>query len=122
MPRTPERFSLDQWIIENSIPLVGKLTSKNFALYDKTGKPMIMLFLDLEREHYVSSPGQLVGGKSGGILNQLLIDEFVLVAKEHQDRVSFVYVDGNQHEDQMRSLGLYGGAARLPSIAMNTRE
>ena len=83
---------------------------------------MIMLFLDLERAAYVTGPGQMVGGKSGGILNQVLLDELMLVAKEHNDKVNFVYLDGLKHEDQMRSLGLFGGAARLPSIAINTRE
>ena len=29
---------------------------------------------------------------------------------------------GNKHEDQMKSLGLYGGKERLSSIAFNTKE
>jgi len=64
----------------------------------------------------------LVGGRTGGLLNQALLDEMAVVAKEYEDTFSFVYVDGHTHSDQMRSLGLYGGAARLPSVAFNTRD
>ena len=117
-----ESLSLKTWIAASSVPLVGKLTATNFALYDKVGKPMLMLFLNLEHEHRVTSPGQYIGGKTGGLLNQVLLDELAEVAKEHSDKLSCVYLDGNKHEAQMRSVGLYGGAARLPSIAFNTRD
>jgi hypothetical protein len=65
----------------------------------------------------------------------------LIYLKEHSSRISFVYADGTLHKDQMRcvdfrliltlifhnlrplrSLGLYGGKERLPSIAFNTRE
>ena len=65
---------------------------------------------------------ELVGGRSGGILNEHLLDEFKLAAKEHADKILFVYMDGMKHADQMRSLGLFGGAERLPSLAFNTRD
>jgi hypothetical protein len=67
-------------------------------------------------------PGKLLGGKSGGIYNEMLLDEFKAAAKEHIDRIAFVYLDGALYEDKMRSLGLYGGKERLPSMAFNTRD
>jgi hypothetical protein len=33
-----------------------------------------------------------------------------------------VYLNGAEHHDQMKSLGLYGGKERLPSMAFNTRD
>jgi hypothetical protein len=46
-----------------------------------------------------------VGGKSGGILNEVLIDVMREVASDHIGRLLFVYLDGNIHADQMKSLG-----------------
>jgi len=117
-----EKIGLSEWIVQSAVPLVGKLTHTNFRLYDKIGKPMLMLFLDLTHEDATSSVGRIVGGKSGGLLNEVLVEEFKAAAKEHSDRITFVYINGLQHEDQMRALGLYGGKERLPSIAFNTRE
>ena len=37
-------------------------------------------------------------------------------------RISFVFADGVALEDQMRSLGLFGGKERLPSLAFNLRD
>jgi hypothetical protein len=90
-------------------------------------KPMLMLFLDLTHEDDSATPGTtrprigllaeatvvllrlcglgVVGGKSGGLLNELLLEEFRAAAKEHSDRITFVYLNGVQHADQMRSLG-----------------
>lgn len=116
-----EQIGLRDWIERKSIPLVGKLTSQNFQLYEKLKLPMLLLFLDLSDEGRVKDPS-LVGGKSGGLLNQILVDEYKLIAKEYSDKISFVYLDGVAHQDQMRSLGLYGGAERLPSLAFNTRD
>jgi len=110
------------WINMNSVPLVGKMTVYNFRMYEKLSHPILMLFLDLTNEFNSVEPGKVVGGKSGGILNEILIQEFKEVAKEHFEKISFVYLDGNKHEDQMKSLGLYGGKERLPSIAFNTKE
>lgn len=110
------------WIQRHSIPLVGKMTSQNFQLYEKLGLPMLMMFLDLTDEMETSQPGKVVGGKSGEIFNEILLDEFKLVAKEHSERILFVYLDGTKYQDQMRAVGLYGGVERLPSLAFNTRD
>lgn len=120
------RGGVQSWIVHNTVPLVGKLTNSNFHLYSQIQKPMLMLFLDLQREQYITNDSEgsfiSIGGKTGGIHNQNLLNEFTEVAKEHAERFSFVYLDGTKHEDQMRNLGLYGGAARLPSVAFNTRD
>jgi len=116
-----DKGGIKGWITTNAIPLVGKLTSLNFRLYENLPRAMIMLFLDLTNEQS-DNPNRIVGGKSGGILNENLLDEFRKTAKEFKDKLSFVYLDGNLHEDQMRLLGLYGGKERLPSIAFNTRD
>lgn len=117
-----EQQGLKEWLLSHSIPLVGKLTHKNFGLYEKIQKPMLLLFLDLADEDRTSQPGRVVGGKSGGILNEVLLEEFRSIAKEYSDRLLFGYLDGNLYEDQMRSLGLYGGKERLPALAFNTRD
>lgn len=143
-----ERMNIKDWILHTSIPLVGKLHGANFALYEKLNLPMLMLFLDLENEHLTTNSVRSVGGKSGGILNENLLEElriaglslthsltflitlsFILslflvkkiTAKDHRERIAFVYLDGNEHIDQMKSLGLYGGKERLPSLAFNTK-
>ena len=112
-----EKLNIKDWIVQHSTPLVGKLTGNNFPMYEKLNLPMLLMFLDLQNEHMTSSPGRVVGGKSGGILNEHLLEEFRAAAKEHSKRVAFVYLDGNEHEDKMKSLGLYGGKERLPSLA-----
>ena len=101
-----EKFGLKEWIDKNAIPVLGKLTASNFKLYEKIPNPMLMLFLDLTNEYSSLQPGQVVGGKSGKILNVHLLDEFRHVAKEHSDRITFVYLDGNLHEDRMKTLGI----------------
>jgi thiol-disulfide isomerase/thioredoxin len=117
-----EHTSMKDWLLKKAVPLVGKMTPTNFVLYEKLNIPMLLLFLDLTDEYESSLPGKIVGGKSGGILNEILIEEMKQAAKEHIDRIVFVYLDGNLYEDQMRSLGLYGGKERLPQLAFNTRD
>ena len=117
-----ENLGIGGWIARNSIPLVGKLTHDVFPLYEKVGLPMLMMFLDLADEMKSSSPGRLAGGRSGGVPNEDLLRELRVVAKEHGEKIMFVYLDGNRHKDQMRSLGLFGGRERLPSLAFNTKD
>ena len=100
-----EKFGLKEWINNNAIPLVGKMTNSNFKLYEKIPNPMLMLFLDLTHEAASLDPGKVVGGKSGKILNENLLDEFRHVAKEHSEKITFVYLDGVLHEDRMKTLG-----------------
>lgn len=116
-----DNAGIQSWIVKNSLPLVGKMTGQNFLMYEKQGLPILMMFLDLTDEQANAQPG-FVSGKSGELYNELLLEEFRLAAREHQNRILFVYLDGVQHQDQMKSLGLYGGRERLPSLAFNTRD
>jgi hypothetical protein len=52
-----EGESVSKWITEHAVPLVGKLDYHNFKLYEKTNKPMLILFLDLTREHQSDDNG-----------------------------------------------------------------
>ena len=118
-----EKGGLKEWIMSHSIPLVGRMTPQNFLLYEKLNLPMLLMFLNLTNEQlYSRQPGRIVGGKSNGIFNEVLIDELKIAAKEHEGRILCVYLDGNLYEDQMKLLGLYGGKERLPSLAFNTRD
>ncbi|KAJ1432618.1 hypothetical protein B484DRAFT_313858, partial [Ochromonadaceae sp. CCMP2298] len=117
-----ENAGIKSWVLKNSLPLVGKMTGTNFLLYEKQRLPILMLFLDLTDEHAIAEGETFVGGRSGGVFNEELLGEFRLAAQEHVGRILFVYLDGVQHQDQMKSLGLYGGQERLPSIAFNTRD
>ena len=91
------------------------------GVYEKNGLPMFMLFLDLSAAHAPDELGN-IGGKSGGLKNNVLLEELRVIAKEHHERISFVYADGIAHADQMVSLGIFGGAERLPALAMNTKD
>ena len=121
-----EGGSVADWIIRASVPLVDKLTGRNFGVYEQVkgvggrarlrvsastqgsrrppqtlppsqhGLPMLMLFLDLSSAHAPDELGN-VGGKSGGLKNNVLLEELRTVAKEHHERISFVYADGIAH-------------------------
>ena len=54
------------------------------------------------------------GGVSGSVSNKLLLEEFEATASKFRGRITFVFVDGIQFADKMRSVGLTGTfAARL---------
>lgn len=112
-------MGVQQWIETKAVPLVGHLDGKNFLLYEKIGLPMLMMFLDLRDADSSTEPGVVIGGRSGNILNEILLQEFRATAKEHIGRISFVYLDGVTHADQMKSLGLLGGIERLPSLVLH---
>lgn len=122
-------IGIEQYLINAAVPLVGYLTNANFKLYEQLNKPMLMLFLNLKNydanmnsySKSSSSSKVILPDRSGNILNQDLYDEFLLTAKEYKDNIAFVYLDGNKHANQMRSLGLFGGIERLPSLAFNTK-
>jgi hypothetical protein len=121
-----EDYGLKEWIERKSVSLVSQLTHSNFHLYEKLGLPMLILFLDLSHHDRIvissESSRNIVGGKSGDILNEVLLDEYRRIAIEYQDKISFVYADGITYQDQMRALGIYGGAEGLPSLGFNTKD
>jgi hypothetical protein len=65
-----------------------------------------------------------LSGLSGGVPNIDLVEEFRAVRKDEsfRYRVAFAYVDGVAQQDRMKALGLFGGARRLPAVAVNARE
>ena len=114
--------SLSDWINEVSLPLVGELTTSNFAQYEKLGKPMLLLFLDLPKDKTEDS--RVVPGQTGGLYNEALVEELRSVARDESfaERVAFAYCDGRLHASRARALGLFGGLNRLPGLAFNTKE
>ena len=117
-----ETLNIKDWIQENSIPLVSHMLPSNFKLFETLNLPMLLLFLNLDDKDKSSNPGVVVGGKSGGLLNEVLLDEFREAAKEHIGRIVFLYADAGVHKDQMRLLGLFGGKERVPSMSLNTKD
>ncbi|CAM9811061.1 unnamed protein product [Discosporangium mesarthrocarpum] len=113
--------SLKDWIMKESLPLVGQLTNNNFAHYERMHLPMLIMFLDLSDGTVPNSQATL-RGKSGGVSNRDLVQELEEAAKEHRDRLIFLYADGNIFADSMKSLGLFGDKERLPQIAFNTMD
>ena len=86
-------------VIRESMPLVGPLTGDNFGLYERQGLPMLLLFLDLSNARNPGAApdaGGRVGGESGGVSNDDLLDEFREASKDHAGRLAFVYLDGNK--------------------------
>ena len=82
---------MQQWVETRATPLVAKLDEHNFLIYERVGLPMLLLFLDLADEQLSNSPG-VVGGQTGGVLNEILIQELRATAKEHVGRLSFAYL------------------------------
>ena len=111
---------LGPWVDAETLPAVGELTSQNFARYEALSRPMLLLFLDL-RGH---ERGMELSGLSNGIPNRDLVEEFRAVRKDEsfRDRIAFAYVDGVAQQDRMKALGLFGGARRLPAVAVNAKE
>ena len=118
-------MDVKDWIKRSAIPLVGKLSGFNAGTYEKVitdyGIPIVLLFLDLSDEMNTRDR-TIVGGKTGQIFNEVLIQELKAAAKSFVDRAVFVYVDGFEYEDKMIALGLTGGRGRLPSIAINNKD
>lgn len=50
-----KEVSLSEWVVRESLPVVDHLTPRNFALYEKLGVPMLLLFLVREKSNYTSS-------------------------------------------------------------------
>jgi thiol-disulfide isomerase/thioredoxin len=117
-----ESLNIRSWIQENSIPLVSEMGPANFKLFEQLNLPMLLLFLNLDDKDKSSQPGAVVGGRSGGLLNEVLLDEFREAARDHAGRIVFLYADAGLHKDQMRLLGLFGGKERVPSMAFNTKD
>ena len=112
---------LFNWILRNTLPLVSELTPVTFLLYEQVNKPMLMLFLDMTYRSQTMNP-YIIGGKSNGISNQVLIEDMRSVAKLYENELLFVYLDGVAYPTEMKKLGLFGGKENLPLMAFNTKE
>jgi len=104
--------SLTQWLDTASLPLLGQVTPNNFIRYEKTNKPMVLLFLDTRR------------AQTNGISNSALLEELRTVARDESfsERLVFGYLDGILYADRARALGIYGGKSKLPGLALNTKH
>ena len=77
---------------------MGKLSVHDAATYEKFitdyGIPIVLLFLALSDE-MITRDKTILGGMTGGIFNEVLIQEFKLAAKSFiHRRVVFACVDG----------------------------
>jgi len=112
-----EDRSVIDWIDEESLPSVGPVTPQNFFRYERLGKPMLILFLELPS---ASETDSVVQGKTNGLLNEDLVGELRYVAKDESfaKRLTFAYCDGATYAARARALGILS----LPGLAFNTRE
>ncbi|CAM9405670.1 unnamed protein product [Hapterophycus canaliculatus] len=118
-----DNLSIQDWIFRESLPLVGFLSNSNFAQYERTHLPMLIMFLELPVSYGAgSAPGSRIGGLSGGVQNDELVKELKEVALEHKGRLTCLYADGIALADSMKTLGIFGGRERLPQVGFNTLD
>ena len=90
-------MNVKDWIKTSAIPLEGKLSAHNAATYEKFitdyGIPIVLLFLALSDEMNIRDK-TILGGMTGGIFNEVLIQELKLAAKSFIHRAVFACVDG----------------------------
>ncbi|CAM9425490.1 unnamed protein product [Ectocarpus sp. 12 AP-2014] len=118
-----DNLSIQDWVVRESLPLVGRLSNANFAQYERTHLPMLIMFLELPDSFAPGSAhGSRIGGKSGGVRNDELVKELKEVALEHKGSIIFLYADGVALADSMKTLGLFGSRERLPQVGFNTMD
>ncbi|CAK0845709.1 unnamed protein product [Prorocentrum cordatum] len=97
--------SVEQWVLHAILPPVGRFDPITSPLYEKTQKPLLMLFVDTSRPELPA-------------LLQLL-----QAAHERYNadnlRVIFLYINGVAFLHRMTSLGLTADPKRLPALAFN---
>ncbi|CAM9267270.1 unnamed protein product [Ectocarpus sp. 13 AM-2016] len=118
-----DNLSTQDWVVRESLPLVGRLSNANFAQYERTHLPMLIMFLELPDSFAAGSAhGSRIGGKSGGVRNDELVKELKEVALEHKGSITCLYADGVALADSMKTLGLFGSRERLPQVGFNTMD
>ncbi|CBJ33285.1 conserved unknown protein [Ectocarpus siliculosus] len=118
-----DNLSFQDWVVRESLPLVGRLSNANFAQYERTHLPMLIMFLELPDSFAAGSAhGSRIGGKSGGVRNDELVKELKEVALEHKGSITCLYADGVALADSMKTLGLFGSRERLPQVGFNTMD
>eukprot|EP00927_Polykrikos_kofoidii_P009232 TRINITY_DN13832_c2_g1_i1.p1 TRINITY_DN13832_c2_g1~~TRINITY_DN13832_c2_g1_i1.p1 ORF type:complete len:836 (-),score=145.35 TRINITY_DN13832_c2_g1_i1:85-2493(-) len=100
-------LSFEQWVLRASLPPVGRFDMVTSSLYERTQKPILMMFVDTRHAQLANLLRLLqtahvrYNGREGGLL------------------ISFVYIDGVQFSHRMSSLGLAADTARLPALCFN---
>ncbi|CAM9611872.1 unnamed protein product [Ectocarpus sp. 6 AP-2014] len=118
-----DNLSIQDWVVRESLPSVGRLSNANFAQYERTHLPMLIMFLELPDSFAAGSAhGSRIGGKSGGVRNDELVKELKEVALEHKGSITCLYADGVALADSMKTLGLFGSRERLPQVGFNTMD
>eukprot|EP00903_Cladosiphon_okamuranus_P016612 g15324.t1 len=118
-----DNISIQDWIIRESLPLVGRLSNANFAQYERTRLPMLIMFLELSVHDGGGAANRYrIGGTSGGVSNDELVRELKEVALEHKGSLTCLYADGVALADSMKTLGLFGSRERLPQVGFNTMD
>jgi Thioredoxin-like domain len=94
-----------RWIALNSVALVDEITGYNFHIYQATGLPMLILFLD-----------------SKNIYNSDYLEIYQRVARQFEGVVNFVWIDGTKPEYSRKknNLGLF--TEILPALAFNSQS
>lgn len=97
--------NLGHWITRNGVGLVEELTPYNFQIYKGISLPMLIMFLDktnTKQDEY--------------------LDMFTKAARDFENDVKFVYLDGNEpvNIQRRRKLGLI--TDMLPSLAFNLAD
>ena len=71
-----QNIPLEKWILRNGLPLVSEIGNMNFAMYDKSKLPMVMLFRDPDESS-----------------ERRLVRTFRSVAKQLEERVRLGILD-----------------------------
>jgi len=93
------------WVLSNGIGLVEELTPYNFQIYKTIGKPILIMFLDKNNSHHYE-----------------YLNMFKKVARDFEDQVKFVWMDGSSPTNKARKKDLGLTTEILPSLAFNLND
>eukprot|EP00929_Paragymnodinium_shiwhaense_P058459 TRINITY_DN29272_c0_g1_i3.p1 TRINITY_DN29272_c0_g1~~TRINITY_DN29272_c0_g1_i3.p1 ORF type:complete len:583 (+),score=135.63 TRINITY_DN29272_c0_g1_i3:354-2102(+) len=102
-------LSVKSWVLHAMLPPVGRFDTETSSLYEKTMKPIFMLFAD---QRSPELPGWLATlHRAHGRYNRQ--------GGQEEVKLMLVYVDGLQYMHRMTSVGLEPNPARLPALSLN---
>ncbi len=81
--------TIENWIAELSIPVIGEVNAENYVSYAQSGKPLAYLFIDPTSDS-----------------KNEYIERVRAVALEHKVKVNFVWIDAIKFGDHAKSLNL----------------
>lgn len=105
-------ISIEQWALRTALPPVGRFDAATSGLYEKTRKPIVMLFADTQRQELPLWLRLLHEAQRK--YNRPSLEEGT-----DEWRLLFTYVDGQQFLHRMTSLGLAADLGRLPALCVN---